>query len=63
MRVVQNTSPGFSTEGVLVTGIDFKSAGYDPQRARNFEDELIDRLQGLAGVQSAAFARMVPFSY
>ena len=33
------------------------------QRARNFEDELIDRLQGLGGVQSAAFARMAPFSY
>jgi predicted permease len=62
MRVVQNTSPGFSKD-VLVTGIDFKAAGYDLLRSRNFEDELIDRLQGLAGVQSAAFARMVPFSY
>jgi predicted permease len=63
MRVVQNTSPGFSTEGVLVTWIDFKSAGYEPQRARTFEDELMDRLQGLPGLQAAAFSRMVPFSY
>jgi predicted permease len=63
VRAVQNTNPGFSTEGVLVTAIDFKSAGYQPQRAKAFEDELIDRLQGLAGVQSAAFSRMLPFSY
>ncbi len=63
LRVVRNTSPGFSTGRVLVTGIDFKSAGYEPQRVKTFEDELIDRLQGLAGVQSAAFARLVPFSY
>lgn len=60
---VQNTSPGFSTEGVLTTGINFKSAGYEVQRAKNFADELIDRLQRLAGVQSAAFVRNVPFSY
>jgi predicted permease len=63
LRGVQNTSPGFSTEGVLVTGIDFKSAGYEVPRAKTFEDELIDRVQGLAGVQSAAFSRMVPFSF
>jgi len=60
---MQNTSPGFSTRGVLTTGIDLRSAGYDAQRIKTFQDELIDRLQGLGGVQSAAFARNTPFSY
>jgi predicted permease len=63
LRGMQNTSPGFSTRGVLTTGIDFRSAGYNAQRIKTFQDELIDRLQGLGGLQSAAFARTTPFSY
>ena len=63
LRGVQNTRPGFSTKGVLTTGVDFIAAGYDARRAQNFQDELIDRIQALAGVESAAFARITPFSY
>jgi hypothetical protein len=48
---------------VLTTGVDLFTSGYDEQRAKNFQDELIDRLQALGGVQSAAFSRMTPFSY
>src|ERR1700687_5069958 len=63
LRGVQNTSPGFSTSGVLASSIDFVAAGYDPQRAKNVQDELLDRLKALGGVESAAFARITPFSY
>ena len=63
LQAVRSASPGFSTEGVLTTGVDLFTAGYDAQRAKNFQDELIDRLQALGGVQSAAFSRMTPFSY
>lgn len=63
VRRVQDTSPGFSTHGVVVSTIDFVAAGYDPARTRNFQDELVDRLQALGGVESVAFARMTPFSY
>jgi predicted permease len=63
LRGIQNTNPGFSTRGVLTTVVDLRSAGYDAQRTKTFQDELIDRLQGLGGVQSAAFARITPFSY
>jgi len=63
LRGIQNTSPGFSTRAVLTTGIDLRAAGYDAQRIKTFQDELIDRLQGLGGVESAAFARNTPFSY
>src|SRR5438094_2360745 len=63
LQAVRNASPGFSTDGVLTTGVDLFTAGYDPQRAKNFQDELIDRLQALGGVESAALSRMTPFSY
>ncbi len=63
LRGIQNTSPGFLTRGVLASSIDFVAAGYDAQRAKNFQNDLIDRLQGLGGVESVAFARITPFSY
>jgi macrolide transport system ATP-binding/permease protein len=63
LRGIQNTSPGFSTHNVLTTWVDLVAAGYDAGRTRNFQDELIDRLQSLSGVESAAFVRIAPFSY
>jgi predicted permease len=60
---IRNTSPGFSRDGVLITSINLLAAGYDPPRAKNFLDELLNRVQGLAGVESAAYARVVAFSY
>ncbi len=66
IRTLQQTrtaSPGFSTDNVLTTGVDLVSAGYDAQRAMTFDDELIDRVQAIPGVDSAAWARVRPFSY
>ena len=60
---IRNTSPGFSRDGVLITSINLLAAGYDPPRAKNFLDDLLNRVQGNAGVESAAYARVVPFSY
>lgn len=62
LRAVQNTSPGFSTD-VMNTWVDTKSAGYDRQRNFTFQDDLIDRLEAVPGVQSAAASRMTPFTY
>jgi macrolide transport system ATP-binding/permease protein len=63
LGAIQDTSPGFTTHGVLTTSVDLTAAGYDTERARNFQDSLTDRLQSLGGVQSVAFARVTPFSY
>jgi macrolide transport system ATP-binding/permease protein len=63
LRAMQNTSPGFSTGNVMVSWVDLVAAGYDAERTKNFQDELIGRLQSLGGIQSAAFARVTPFSY
>ena len=63
LEQMRTTSPGFSTDGVLATGIDLVAAGYDPQRAKTFQDELLVRLETVSGVRSAAFVRITPFSY
>ena len=63
LQGMQNISPGFSTQGVLTTSVDLVAAGYDTQRAKIFQDQLIDRVQALPGVESAAVARITPFSY
>jgi predicted permease len=48
---------------VLATTVDLFTAGYDPQRAKTFQNELLDRVRAMPGVQSAALSRMLPFSY
>ena len=60
---IRNSSPGFSVEHVVLTNVNLAVAGYDAQRARTFQDELMDRVRALPGVDSAAYARVVPFSF
>jgi predicted permease len=60
---VRDADPGFSTDHVMLTGLDLFSAGYSGTRARNFHDALIERVQGIGGVESVAMSRIVPFSY
>ncbi len=60
---MQNSDPGFSTRNVLVSAADLFSAGYKPDRAKIFYEQLLERIRALPGVQSAALARVRPFSY
>jgi macrolide transport system ATP-binding/permease protein len=62
LQRIRTASPGFSTE-VLTTAVDLSSAGYDTTRKKNFLNELLDRVQTLPGVESAAYARTRPFGY
>jgi putative ABC transport system permease protein len=63
LQKIRTTSPGFTTSGVLKTGVSLVAAGYDAPRAKTFQDALIDRVRSLPGVQSAAFARVTPLGY
>ncbi len=63
LRKIRTTSPGFSTTRVLDTWIPLTAAGYDAPRAKTFQDELIQRVRALPGVEAAAWARVVPLSY
>ena len=60
---VRNTSPGFSTREVLETTVNLVEAGYDAPRAQNFQDQLLERVKAMPGVESAALARLTPLSY
>jgi macrolide transport system ATP-binding/permease protein len=63
LQKIRTTSPGFSTNNVVQTSVSLVAAGYDVQRAKNFQDELRDRVRALPGVESAAFARVTPLGY
>jgi macrolide transport system ATP-binding/permease protein len=63
LEKIRTTSPGFTTHTVLSTAVPLVAAAYDVQRAKTFEDELINRIQALPGVESAAFARLEPLGY
>lgn len=63
LQKIRTASPGFSTNSVVETGVPLVAAGYDVPRARIFQDDLIDRVRALPGVESAAFARMTPLGY
>jgi putative ABC transport system permease protein len=54
MQRIRSASPGFSTQDVLITDVDLVSARYDEGRAKNFQDQLLDRVQALGGVEAAA---------
>src|SRR5437868_12165313 len=60
---IQKSDPGFSTRNVVVSAADLLSAGYKADRAKIFYEQLLERIRALPGVQSAALARVRPFSY
>jgi predicted permease len=63
LEKIRSADPGFSTHTVLNTSVPLAAGGYDVEHARAFQDELIDRVQALPGVESAAFARSTPLGY
>ena len=60
LQRIQSASPGFSTEGVLLSGVDLLSAGYNAERAKAFQDQLLESVRALP-VEAATFARVIPF--
>src|SRR5881227_656619 len=62
LQRMQNTSPGFSTD-VIVSGADLISAGYNLERAKAFDTQLLDRVREIPGVESVTLSRLQPFSY
>ena len=63
LNKIRTGNPGFSMDGVLNTAVNLMASGYDTQRAKNFQDAFMQRVQALPGVESAAYARVTPFSY
>ena len=63
VRQIRTASPGFVTQNLMTSWIDFVEAGYDVPRSLDFEDELADRLRQAPGVELVAFSRARPFTY
>lgn len=63
LRRIRTADPGFYAENVVTTFFDLVSAAYDAPRAKNFQEQLVDRVQQMPGVESAALIRIRPFSY
>jgi len=64
VRGAQNANaanPGFRFEQGLLIELDSSLAGYDEAKSRTVYHDLLERLRGLAGVESASLASMVPF--
>lgn len=63
LQGMRTSDPGFSTKSVITTSLDMVAAGYDQARIRNFQDQLVDRVATIGGVESAAWTRITPFAY
>jgi macrolide transport system ATP-binding/permease protein len=63
LQAIRSASPGFSVDDVLTTPVNLFDARYEPQRAKDFLDRLMERVQAIPGVESAAYSRITPFSY
>jgi len=63
LTAIQSSSPGFRTQALVVTALRLPVAAYDEARARNFQDQLMERVAAMNGVESAAYTRILPFSY
>ena len=59
---MRSATPGFSTDNVAETAVDLFAAGYDTTRAKTFDEQFLQRVRDIAGVEGAALARSTPFT-
>ncbi len=55
-----HTDPGFTTANIQIASVDVSLSGYREQQAVALAERFLERLQGIAGVESVAHARMIP---
>jgi macrolide transport system ATP-binding/permease protein len=54
---------GFEPHNVLLASIDLLLSGYNSDRGRVFQQQLLDRAQAIPGVRSATLARRIPLGF
>ncbi len=62
-QIAARVNPGFDPHHVLVSYVDLTTAGYSVPKRRQFSQGLRERLQTQPGVESAAYADIVPLGY
>ncbi len=63
LRNAQAINPGFDATQVLAMSLGTGAQGYDENKTRLFYQQLIKRVLGLPGVQSASIAQFAPLSF
>src|SRR6202140_1837741 len=66
IRSLQNSAHvdmGFRVDHTLMMNVDLGLQGYTEERGQQFYKQLSERVKGLPGVRSAAFASYVPMGY
>ena len=63
LRHAQQIDLGFKPDNVLELAFDLNLQGYDEVRGRDFYQQLIERLEGLPGVQSGSVTNMPPLGF
>jgi predicted permease len=62
LQQLQTMNPGFDTQNALTMSFDLRLQGYDDARGQQFYRQLIERLQSLPSVESAAIADYIPLT-
>ena len=62
LKELQTMNPGFDTHNALMMSFDLGLQGYDEARGEQFYRQLVERVQTIPGVKSAAIASTVPLS-
>ena len=57
-----SVDPGFEPEGLLVAVLNFTRVGIPAEGRASYRAEAVDRIRAVPGVQSAAFAAVIPIS-
>lgn len=52
--------PGFDTDNVLLASVDLGLQGYDEDRGKSFSRQMLERINGIPGVESASTAMFNP---
>ena len=65
LRSLQHVSPqflGFRTDHLLMASFDLGLHGYNPDRAGQFQQQLLEKARTLPGVEAATLGTFVPFA-
>lgn len=62
MQQLQTMDVGFTVEKGLVMSFDVSLQGYDEERGKQFQKQVIERVNGMPGVKSAALTGFLPLS-
>ena len=53
--------PGFTLDGLIVSELDPRLGGFDPEQSRDLRGRLLQQLRGIGSVSSAAASSVIPF--